>query len=141
MDLYLRLLYELPAVLGGTTMLAYLSPVKFDVRFSPLLMFVVGLLVQLLPPVVGIALAMALAAAWLQFVLGISLTEHEPLKVQVKLPKLPRQVPIRQFVTRAYPDPAAEPEDPNEIVIEEDEVPSHEPPEGTTVVPKYVPSL
>lgn len=144
---YLRLLYELPAIVAGTTILAYLSPVKIAHRFTPLLMFIVGLVVLQLPEFIDMALCLTIPAAWLLGQFSIDLHGHEPLKVSVKLPKLPNRIPIRQFVTRAYPDPAAEtgePDDEDESPTERGEVPvvkSQEPPELVTEVQKFVPPL
>lgn len=135
---YLRLLYELPGVVAGTTILAYVSPWKIAPRFVPLLMFLVAMLVLRLPEWVSMSLCLTIPAAWLQSRLGIELHGHEPVKITV--PKLRKpKVELRKFVTRAYPDPSKETEAP---AAEEDApVPEHDPGQTVTTVPRYVPAL
>ena len=138
---YLRLLYELPAIVAGTTIIAYMSPWKFQTRFLPLVMFLVGLLVLRVPELLDLALALTIPAAWLQErVLGISVDGHEPLKVPVRALKLPKRIQLRNFATRAYPDPNTEvPQEPQET--SDDPQPAPEPGAAVTDVPKWVPRL
>lgn len=140
MDHYLHLIYQLPAIVAGATLVAYLLPVKLPPRFAPLLLFIVGLLVMVLPWSVDIALALTIPAAWLQARLGIDLHSHEPLKLTVPKIRLPRKIPIRQFVTQAYPNP--EDED-GATDTEHEDTPPPDPEPGSTVstVPQYVPRL
>lgn len=105
MDHYLRLIYQLPAIVSGATMVAYLLPVKLPRRFAPLLLFITSLLILLLPEIIDMALALTLPAAWLQDKLGIDLHSHEPLRITMPKIRLPKKIPIQQFVTRAYPHP------------------------------------
>jgi hypothetical protein len=139
---YLRLLYELPAIVSGCTMLAYLLPVKFEIRFAPLLMFVVALLVLWMPEFVDLALCLTIPATYFQEnILGIKMDGHEPLKLtvpKVKLPKRAKPVPIQEFATQAYPDPAAEPEDDEHS---DDDPPKLEPPTVISTVKSFVPPL
>lgn len=150
---YLRLLYELPAIVAGTTMLSYLSPWKVQARFIPLLMFIVGLLVLTMPVVVSLALGLTIPAAWLQKQLGIVTEGHEPLNVGPVTAKVKGVVQkirdrygkpeliIKKFVEHAYPSPDDETagQDTSEVV--DDEPPEHEPGETVTDIPKFVPSL
>lgn len=136
---YWHLIYVLPAIIAGTTILAYVSPWKFQARFTPLAMFLVGLLVLCMPEMIDMALALTLPAAWLQErILGISFTAHDPLPVKFRMPDLRRpKVVLQQFVDRAYPNPdTVEPqaEDP-------DEPPEHEPGDTVSTVQSYVPAL
>lgn len=135
--IYLHLLYELPAILAGTTLISYLSPWKMTARAVPLLMFVMALLVMLLPQIFGLALCLSLLAGWLADRLGMSFSGHDPVKVA--LPKLRRpKIQLRQFVTRAYPDPEtldAQEED------DVDEPPQQEAGDTVSTVRSYVPAL
>lgn len=133
---YLKLLYELPAVLGGTLILAYASPWKLNLRHAPLMMFLVGLLVQFLPGFIDIALALVIPAGWLQAFLGIELAAHAPLKVTV--PKLPRKVQLQEFATRAYPNPD---DDSPERPDDEETPPEPEESPQVNTVRSFVPKL
>lgn len=106
MDRYLHLLFQLPAIVAGTTMVSYLSPVKIPPRAMPLVMFLIGLIVLILPATPDLALALTLPAAWLSNYLGISFHSHEPLKVTLpeKL-RLPKKITIQRFAAHAYPSP------------------------------------
>ena len=137
---YLRLLYELPAIIAGTTIVAYMSPWKFQARFLPLVMFIVGLFVLTMPQLIDMALCLTIPAAWLmQRVLGISVDGHDPLKI--RLPKVPdrwkKPLPIQQFVTKAYPSP----DSPAEDDADEEIPPEPEESSQVSAVPSYVPSL
>lgn len=137
---YLRLLYELPAIVSGTTILAYLSPWKIAHRFMPLIMFLMALTVLNVPEMFSLALCLAIPAAWLQAQLGIELHSHDPLRVT--LPKLRKpKIEIRKFVTRAYPDPSQEDPEPEHDADDPEAPPEHEPPAQVTAVKKFVPSL
>lgn len=146
---YYHLIYQLPAILAGTTIAAYLSPVKLPPRFAPLLMFLVGLIVLAVPEVVSMALALTVPAAWLQTIFKIDLHSHEPLKVTIPKVKLRKpKFELRNFITKAYPNPDApvtEPADDadEEPLSERGEVPIVKSGAGATVstVPRYVPSL
>lgn len=135
---YLRLLYELPAIVSGTTILAYLSPWKIEHRFMPAIMFLVALVVLQLPEFIAMSLCLTIPAAWLQAKLGIELHGHEPLKVTLPAIRKPK-VEIKKFVTRAYPDPDAKDEE--DEPEDADTPPEHEAGETITDVPKFVPSL
>ena len=140
---YFHLIWQLPAIVAGTTMLAYLSPWKIQPRFMPLLMFIIGMIVLTCPPFVSLALGLTIPAAYLQNKLGIELHGHEPLNIT--LPKLPAKIrerfekplPIQPYAGKAYPNPAEEPE----AGEHEDEPPEQEPGDTVTDVPKYVPPL
>lgn len=101
---YFRLLYELPAVVAASTMLAFLSPWQFRSRFAPLIMFLAGLLVLMLPEFIDMALCITIPAAWLQSKLGIDMHGHEPLKLSLPVIRLKR-AQVKQFVTSAFTDP------------------------------------
>lgn len=126
---YLRLLYELPAVVSGTTMIAYLLPFRFAPRFGPLLMFLVSLAVLAVPENVSLALALMIPAAWLQNVLGIDMHGHDPLVLRLPKIRLRRPV-ITEYADKAYPDPgdSVQEEAPREAAQE-------------TRIRKFVPSL
>lgn len=142
---YLQLIFELPALVSATVMIAYLLPVKFEPRFAPLLMFIVGLLVLNMPETIDMALCLALPAAWLQRLLGIDLHGHEPLNVGPAVEKArsaavaardrvrkPKPVELVEFATRAYPSPDAE---------AEPEAEDPEPPVQAGTVKSFVPPL
>lgn len=137
---YLRLLYELPAIVAGTTIVAYMSPWKFQARFLPLVMFIVGLLVLTMPQLIDMALCLTIPAAWLmQRVLGISVDGHDPLKIKLPVIRAPK-FELRQFATKAY----ARPDDPDEaedVPDDVDEPPEQEESSQVSTVPSYVPSL
>lgn len=103
---YLKLIYEMPAVAAATTMIAYALPFRVTPRFVPALIFFVSMLVILLPVPVALALAMVIPAAWLLGILGVDLHGHDPLKIRLPKIRLPKTVPLQEFVTRAYPDPS-----------------------------------
>lgn len=104
---YLRLLYDLPAVVAGSVIVAYLSPWQFRARFAPLVMFVIGLLVLCAPQLVDLALALTIPAAWLVRALGIDVYGQVPLKVTLPRVRF-RNVQVRQFVEGAYPVPGSD---------------------------------
>lgn len=141
---YLHLIWQLPAIVAGTTMLAYVSPWKIQPRFMPLLMFIIGMIVLTCPAFVSLALGLTIPAAYLQSKLGIDLHSHEPLKITLPQIRKP-QVLLREFAARAYPSPADEAagQDTSEVVEEHDpeDPPKHEPGSNVTVVPNYVPPL
>lgn len=137
--IYLHLLYELPAVLSGTLLIAYLSPWKVSPRVIPLLMFLMALLVLGLPQIIGLALCLTLLAGYFADKLGMSFTGHEP--VSLTLPKVSLRRPrivVKDFVKAAYPDPETvadqEEDDP-------DEPPQPEPGDQVSTVPSYVPKI
>lgn len=105
---YLRLLYELPAITAGTTIVAYVSPWAFRSRFIPLVMFAVALVVLSIPQFADMALALTIPAAWVQEkLLGITIEGHEPLRVKLPVRRL-RTLPVEQFVTSAFPGPGSD---------------------------------
>lgn len=141
MDHYLRLIYQLPAIIAGTTMVAYLLPVKVPPRFAPLLLFITGLIVLMLPEFIDMALALTIPVAWIQSKLGIDLHSHEPLKITVPKIRLPKKLQIQQFVTQAYPDPEAEPAAQEAGEHEDAPPPELEPGDTVSTVPSFVPRL
>ena len=138
---YLRLLYELPAIVAGTTIVAYMSPWKFQARLLPLVMFIVGLLVLLMPQLIDMALCLTIPAAWLmQRILGIEVDNHEPLRVKLPTIRAPK-FELRQFATRAFPNPLDDDADAPEDVEDVDDPPEREESSQVSTVPSYVPSL
>lgn len=137
---YLRLLYELPAIVSGTTILAYMSPWKIAHRFMPLIMFLMALLVLQVPEFISLAMCLAIPAAYLQAKLGIDLHSHDPLKIKLPAVRKPK-FELRQFVTKAYPSPDEQDAEPEEAPEEDEAPPEHEDNEQVTAVKKYVPSL
>ena len=127
---YYHLIYQVPAIVSGTTMLAYLYPRRVLPHFIPLLTFLVSLGVLVMPVLPAVALAVTPLVALFHQVLGLNLTAHEVLEVpkasavraKIRRPK----VTLRQFVTRAYPAPGSdEPaEETTEEVSEESQVTS-----------------
>jgi hypothetical protein len=134
---WLHLLYQLPAIVAGTTLVSYMSPVKIAHRALPLIMFLVSLIVLALPVFPDLAMALTLPAAWLANFLGISLTGHEPVNVGPAVEKAragvqaarerirpAKPVEVTPFVDRAYPAPgdAAELEaaDADAAVVDDD---------------------
>lgn len=144
MDIYWRLLFEIPAILSGTVMVAYLWPKRITPHFVPALMFLVALVVLALPAYIDLALAVIPLVAKIQQYLGIDLTNHEPVKVpdltnvrnRLRLSK----ATLQTFVTRAYPAPGTEAPEP----VPE---PEPEPPEqrevraGPRLPRRFVPEL
>jgi hypothetical protein len=115
---YFRLVLDLLAVIGGSSMVSLLSPWRMTARFVPALLFIVGMIVIVLPTLAVAALALMLPAAWIQKLLGIELVGHEPLNVGPAVEKarnaaqaarekvLPsKPVEVTQFVDRPYPSP------------------------------------
>lgn len=141
MEHYLHLIYQLPAIVAGATMAAYLLPVRLPPRYAPLLLFITGLIVMLLPEFIDMALALTIPAAWLQSKLGIDLHSHEPLKVSLPKIRLPKKIAIQQFVTQAYPNP--DDETAGQEVVEQEDAPPPDLETGDTVstVPSFVPRL
>jgi hypothetical protein len=120
---YIRLLLDLLAVIGESSMISLLSPWRMQARAVPVLLFVVGMIVMVLPMLPVAALAMMLPAAWLQRFLGIDLHSHEPLNVAPAVEKArsaaqtarekvrpSKPAEVQQFVTKAYPSPEDEAE-------------------------------
>lgn len=139
MERYLELIYQLPAIVAGTTLVSYLSPVKIVPRLMPLIMFVVALIVLALPAYPDLALAMTLPAAWLSHYLGISFHDHEPLGVP-KI-RLPKRIEIQKFAAQAFPNP--DDETAGQGDDEEDDAPPPDLEPGGTVstVRSFVPKL
>lgn len=115
---YWHLLLDLPAVVGGSSMLALLSPWRMQARAVPALLFVVGMIVLVLPTLPVVALALMLPAALIQRYLGIDLHGHEPVNIAPAVEKAkgaaqaarervrrPKMAEITQFVNKAYPSP------------------------------------
>lgn len=139
---YLHLLWQLPAIVSGTTMLAYLWPRKITPHFVPLLTFIVALIVLALPGYIDIALALVLPVALLHSWLGVSLTGHDPIKApslkEIREKIKPAKFELRQFVTRAY-TPGGAPEERAEEV--KDSPVAQEEPAQTSAVKSFVPEL
>jgi hypothetical protein len=126
-----HLIYIVPAIFSGTTMLGYLSPVKVSARFLPLLTFLVALLAIVLPMKIH------------RF-FRIDLTAHQPVSVTQAL-RIGKglQDGITEFAAKAYPRPeddvdthVAAPDDDKEVA--RDEVPvvkSATKPQVTSFIP------
>jgi hypothetical protein len=71
----MNLLYDVPAIVSGTAMVAYLWPRKILPHVVPLLTFIV----LALPVFPDVALALVLPVAIIHKLFSISLTEHELL--------------------------------------------------------------
>lgn len=142
---YLHLLYELPAIVSGTTMLAYLWPRKITPHFVPLLTFIVALIVLALPGYIDIALALVLPVALLHAWLGVSLTGHDPIKApslkEIREKIKPAKFELRQFVTRAYMPGGVPAKTPDDEPVVEDSAVSQEVPEQKTATKSYIPEL
>lgn len=108
MDWY-HLLYAVPAIFSGSTLLSYLSPVKISARLVPLLTLLTALAVLAMPLSIDIALAIVPAVAVLHRFFGVSLSAHEPVSV-TRLFRIAKeaQTEITQFAARAYPRPGEE---------------------------------
>jgi hypothetical protein len=115
---YWHLLLDLPAIVGGSSMISLLSPWRMQARAVPALLFVIGLIVLALPMTIVTAMALMLPAALIQRYLGIELYGHEPVNVapavdlarsatQVARARMqkPKPVEVTEFVTQAYPAP------------------------------------
>lgn len=139
---YYHLFFQIPALVSGVTMVAYLLPVRFEPRFAPLLMFVIALLVLVMPVTIDMALCLALPAAWLQKFLGIDLHGNEPLNIgpavegakkaaQAARDRVRKRKPVEaiEYATKAFPSP----DDVSE--------PDPEPPEQVSTVRSFVPAL
>jgi hypothetical protein len=139
-----HLIYIVPAIFSGTTMLGYLSPVKVSARFLPLLTFLVALLAIVLPMKIDVALAVVPAVAMLHRFFRIDLTAHQPVSVTQAL-RIGKglQDGITEFAAKAYPRPeddvdthVAAPDDDKEVA--RDEVPvvkSATKPQVTSFIP------
>lgn len=127
---YVRLLLDLLAIVGGSSILAFLSPWQVTARVIPLLIFVTAMIVMVLPTLPLVALAMMLPTALIQKLLGIKLTGHEPLDVVPAIEKAKsaaesarerfgksKPAEVTQFVTRAFPHP----DQPDEAELADDE--------------------
>lgn len=140
---YYHLIYELPAIVSGTTMLAYLWPRKITPHFVPLLTFIVALIVMVLPVLPVVALALVLPVAMLHKWLNVSLTGHEPIEVpslkEIREKIRPAKFELRQFVTRAY-TPDGVPGGDVEAEVKDSPV-SEEEPAQQTAVKSFVPEL
>lgn len=117
MDWY-HLLYIVPAIFSGSTLLSYLSPVKVSARLVPLLTFITALIVLALPLSIDLALAVVPAVAVLHRFFGVSLSGHAPLGV-TNLLRMGKglQTEITEFASKAYPRPG---EDVDTAVTEPD---------------------
>ena len=154
---YLKLVFDLPAIVAGATILAYSLPVKLPPRCAPLLLFLTGILIWFLPAFIVFPLALTLPAAYLMKLLGIDMHSHDAADYSkaVELTKTGARKardrikpPVTQeYVTHGYPQVDAP-------VVDEDIPPEnpgeHEDPEpplkleaGATVTdtPKFVPRL
>lgn len=108
MDLW-KLLLWIPAIVSGTAMLGYIWPGHIKPHAVPVITFLVALVVLKLPEYPDLALALMPVVAIVQKFLGISLTDHEPLKLP-EMKKLRAQVdkisssktPLVNFVQRGY---------------------------------------
>jgi hypothetical protein len=145
---YVDLAWQLPAIVSGTTIVAYLWPRKMLPHFAPFLTFLVALVVLALPAYPDLALALVLPVAIIHKVVGVSLTGHDP--VPVKLPTVkqvrekirPPKFQLKNFVTRAYPDPATEPkevEEPAPVVEDAGNIP--EPATVEQPIKSHIPPL
>lgn len=101
-----HLLYIVPAIFSGSTLLSYLSPVKVSARLVPLLTFITALIALALPVSIDIALAVVPAVAVLHRFFGVSLSGHAPLSV-TNLFRMGKglQTEITEFAAKAYPRP------------------------------------
>lgn len=106
---YLRLLYELPAIMACSFIVANLLPVRIDTRVVPVIMFCAGLVVLALPAYVSLSLALTIPAALVMARLGMPLTAHEPIKYHVpKHIKTKTKGLTKTFASRAYVRPGEE---------------------------------
>jgi hypothetical protein len=118
---YWHLLLDLPAVVGGATMISLLSPWRMQARAVPVVLFVVGLLVMFLPVPIVAALALMLPVALVQRLMGIELHGHEPMNInpaiekarsaaqaareRVRKPEPVEPMEVTTFAAQAYPAP------------------------------------
>jgi hypothetical protein len=125
---YWHLLYELPAIVSGTVMFAYLWPRRITPHFVPLVTFIFALIVMVLPVLPVLALALTLPVGMIQKFVGLSMTEHDPLELpslaEVREKIRPAKFELRQFVTRAYSPNGV----PGKGLVQDAPVP--EPPDG-----------
>jgi hypothetical protein len=138
---YFNLIYQLPAIVSGTALVAYLWPRRITPHFIPLLTFVVALIVLALPVFPAVALALCLPVGIIHKLIGVSLTGHDPLELpslaEVREKIQPPKFELRQFVTRGYSPNAI----PGKRLVQDSPVP--EPPDGVPVedeTPDGVPS-
>lgn len=134
---YLKLLYELPAIMAGVTVVCNLAPVTVDKRLIPALVFAMALVVLQVPEYVDLSLALTLPAGMLLAFIGIRLTEHEPIKYHVPKHRK-RKAPDQTFADRPYERPGTETEPQDD---EEEIPPEQEAGETLSVVRSFVPKL
>jgi hypothetical protein len=124
---YVRLVLDLLAIIGGSSMVALLSPWRVQPRAVPLLLFVVALVVMVLPLTVVLAMSLMVPAALIMRYLGIELADNEPADYSPATAKARstaqaarmrvqergwrrKPVEVTEFATRAY-EPPGEPDE------------------------------
>ncbi len=137
---YWHLIFQIPAIISGATIVSDLLPFTLDRRYVALLVFLVALVVLNAPVIVSLALGLVLVSSIVSKYLGVSFSGKEPVPfgkyrtaithaVQEKTAGWRKKIDAFPYLTRAYPEGT------EEMPEAEDE------PVQATVVRKFVPDL